>query len=146
MKKVVRYIMPNKLWTRMKKVTALIQTRPQLLMWKTFQCRTYVIFPLFYSSLQNIQWHDKIIFLQVTETDATANQTPNTGNSTNMKSRARKITEALEYNQTETATATIPPLKNIKIEKASLIDLQLSSAFLDGIIFYICQLIMQVSK
>ncbi|WOG81831.1 hypothetical protein DCAR_0100983 [Daucus carota subsp. sativus] len=79
----------------------------------------------------------------VTETDATANQTPNTGYSTNMKSRARKITEALEYNQTETATATIPPLKNIKIEKASLIDLQLSSAFLDGIIFYICQLIMQ---
>ncbi|KAL1826094.1 hypothetical protein ACET3Z_012872 [Daucus carota] len=54
-----------------------------------------------------------------TETDATANQTPNTGNSTNNKTRARKVTDALAYNETD--TAAIHPHKNIKLEKSQLI-------------------------
>ncbi|KAL1807768.1 hypothetical protein ACET3Z_024758 [Daucus carota] len=60
---------------------------------------------------------EEISMQNPTETDATANQTPNTGNSTNNKTRARKVTDALAYNETD--TAAIHPHKNIKLEKVS---------------------------
>ncbi|KAL1832806.1 hypothetical protein ACET3Z_002457 [Daucus carota] len=60
---------------------------------------------------------EEISMQNPTETDATANQTPNTGNSTNNKTRARKVTDALAYNETD--AAAIHPHKNIKLEKVS---------------------------
>ncbi|WOH00678.1 hypothetical protein DCAR_0520051 [Daucus carota subsp. sativus] len=58
---------------------------------------------------------EDVSMANVSETQETAHPTPNTGNYTNTKSRARKITEPLAYNPTD--TSAIRPEKNVKVEK-----------------------------
>ncbi|KAL1804946.1 hypothetical protein ACET3Z_028014 [Daucus carota] len=53
-------------------------------------------------------------------TDANAKQTPNTGNSTNMKTRPRNTIEPVAFGPTESSIP--PPEKKIKVEKYSTIE------------------------
>ncbi|XP_017227888.1 uncharacterized protein LOC108192535 [Daucus carota subsp. sativus] len=55
-----------------------------------------------------------VSMVTVSETDATTHLTPNTGDSTTMKTRGRKITEALDFNPTD--PSALQPLKSVKLE------------------------------
>ncbi|WOH01103.1 hypothetical protein DCAR_0520484 [Daucus carota subsp. sativus] len=61
-----------------------------------------------------------VSMVTVSETDVTAHLTPNTGDSSTIKSRARKINEALDFNPTD--PSPIQPLKSVKVENYHTLD------------------------